>query len=365
MSHQPARLAGCLLALGGVLALAAAGGGQAVAAEATVGLGTATSFAVLAGSTVTNTGPSVISGDLGVSPGSAVTGFTGPPAGTVVNGTIYAAPAAEPAQAQSDLTLAYDDAASRPTSVTVTADLGGQVLAPGVYTGQDGILGLTGTVTLDAAGDPGAVFIFQAGSTLTTASASTVSLINGGNPCNVFWQVGSSATLGTNSVFVGTILALTSITATTGASVEGRLLARNGAVTLDSNTVTLPVCEPRPGATTTTTTVAPTTSTLEPTTSTVPSTTSTAPTTSSTLSTTTSTTVPGGTTSTLAGAGGPAGGGATGGSSGATATSPGGSLARTGSQVKPLTVGGVLALVLGGLMLLASRRPRAGNHFPH
>ena len=125
------------------------------------------------------------------------------------------------------------------SDATVSADLGNQTLLPGVYTSASS-LGLTGELVLDGGGDSAAVFIFQAGSSLTTASGSRVSLINGANACNVFWQVGSSATLGTGSVFVGNLLALTSITATTGANVEGRLLARNGAVTLDTNVVTSP-----------------------------------------------------------------------------------------------------------------------------
>jgi hypothetical protein len=217
------------------VAVSGVGGIRADAAQAPVGLGTAGSFAVLAGQTVTNTGPSLIAGGIGLSPGSAVTGF---PPGTV-NGNIHAADAAA-LQAQADLTTAYNDAAGRATSATVSADLGGQKLVPGVYTG--GTLGLTGTLTLDAQGDPQAVFVFQSASTLITASSSRVTVINGGSACNVFWQVTSSATLGTNSVFVGTVLALTSITATTGAVIFGRLLARNGAVTLDSNQMNRPSC---------------------------------------------------------------------------------------------------------------------------
>jgi hypothetical protein len=177
----------------------------------------------------------VITGGIGLSPGSAVTGF---PPGTV-NGTIHAADAVA-LQAQADLTTAYNDAAGRATSATVSADLGGQKLVPGVYTG--GTLGLTGTLTLDAQGDPQAVFVFQSASTLITASSSRVVVINGGSACRVFWQVTSSATLGTSSVFVGTVLALTSVTATTGAVIFGRLLARNGAVTLDSNQMNRPSC---------------------------------------------------------------------------------------------------------------------------
>ena len=223
-----------LLVLALLLALALASSAQA---QAPVSLGTADDFAVLGGSTVTNTGPSVINGDLGVSPGTAVTGF---PPGTV-NGTIHAADAVA-AQAQSDLTAAYIDAAGRACQVVLTGqDLGGMTLTHGVYCFSTSAQ-LTGTLTLDAEGDPNAVFIFQIGSTLTTASGSNVRLINGAQSCNVVWQVGSSATLETTTRFRGNILALTSNTATTGATVNGRLLARNGAVTLDSNTVTRAQC---------------------------------------------------------------------------------------------------------------------------
>lgn len=206
------------------------------AATTTVGLGTAGSFAVLAGSTVTNTGSSVLTGDLGLSPGSSVTGF---PPGTV-SGTQHVADATA-VQAKTDLVTAYNDAAGRATTSTISADLGGRTLTPGVYTSASSI-GLTGTLTLDGGGSADAVFIFKAGSTLTTASASSVVLTNGTQACNVFWQVGSSATLGTNSTFKGNILALASATLTTGANVQGSVLARNGAVTLDTNTVTRAVC---------------------------------------------------------------------------------------------------------------------------
>ena len=205
-----------------------------------VGLGTANSYVVLAGSTVTNTGPSVLNGDLGLSPGSAVTGF---PPGTV-NGSQHVADAAA-LQAKNDLTTAYNVAAGQPVDVSVSADLGGSTLVPGVYNSATG-LSLTGTVTLNAGGDPNAVWVFQAGSTLITASNSTVSFTNGAQPCNVFWQVGSSATLGTNTTFAGTILALTSVTLQTGATIDGRVLARNGAVTLDDNVITPSVCAAPP-----------------------------------------------------------------------------------------------------------------------
>jgi ice-binding like protein len=182
----------------------------ALAAQAPVGLGTADSFAILAGSTVTNTGSSTINGDLGVSPGAAVTGF---PPGTV-NGTIHGADAVA-GQAKSDLTIAYDDAAGRTPPAAFPTELGGLTLSPGAYR-SGGPLGLTGTVALEAQGDPGAVFVFQSSSTLITASASHVNLVNGAQPCNVFWQVASSATLGAASVFAGNILALTSISVNNG-----------------------------------------------------------------------------------------------------------------------------------------------------
>jgi hypothetical protein len=362
---------------------------QAGAAEPPVGLGTADSFAVLAGTTVTNTLATTIQGDVGVSPGSAVTGF---PPGIVTDGTIHSADAVA-TQAQADLTIAYDDAAGRsvssPTSYT---DLAGLTLAPGVYAG--GALGLTGTVTL--AGDASSVFIFQAASTLITSSASHVLLTGGASACNVFWQVGSSATLGTATDFVGTVMALTSITADSGATIDGRLLARNGAVTLDSNVITHPAsCTDTGGGGSTTT-----------------------PPAGGGGSTTTppagggttppggggSTTPPGGggTTPPGGGAGGgttpPAGGGTTPGgggtSPGGAGTSPGGgnttsslggagtnsggggttpihgtnasgnetaagqSLAETGSSPAMYVAGG-LCLVLSGTLLLVARRSRA------
>ena len=229
------RLAGGAATLGAVAVLSIvtlAFTSGALAAEAPVNLGTTASYAVLAGTTVTNTGPTTVNGNLGLSPGSSVTGF--PPG--LVSGGVQNVANAEAVQAQSDLVTAYNDAAGRTPATTVLGDgLGGLTLVAGLYSG--GALDLTGTLTLDAQGDSGAVFIFQAASTLITASASQVRLVNGASPCNVFWKVGSSATLGTTTSFKGTILALTSIALNTGATVDGRLLARNGAVTLDSNTI--------------------------------------------------------------------------------------------------------------------------------
>lgn len=208
-----------------------------VIAATSVDLGLADNFAILAGSTITNTGSSVINGDLGLSPGTDVTGF---PPGTL-NGTQHATDAAA-ANAQVALTTAYNNAAGQTPVSTVPTELGGTTKTAGAYNSADGTFGITGTLTLDAAGDPNAVFIFKTASTLITAGASNIVLANGAQACNVFWQVGSSATLGINSTFKGNILALVSATLTTGASVEGRVLARNGAVTLDTNTITKQTC---------------------------------------------------------------------------------------------------------------------------
>ena len=200
---------------------------------ATVPLATAGGFTVLGGSTVTNTGATAVTGDLGVSPGAAVTGF---PPGTV-SGTIHAGNATA-AQGQTDLTVAYNDAAGRTTGViAVSGDLTGLTLTPGLYKSTSS-LAISGALTLSALGDPNAVFILQMASTLTTGPGSQVILSGGAQASNVFWQVGSSATLGTNSIFKGTILADQSITVNTGARVDGRVLTRVGAVTLDTNIIT-------------------------------------------------------------------------------------------------------------------------------
>lgn len=208
---------------------------SAFGATATVGLGTAASFSVLGGSTVTNTGPTTMFGDLGLSPGSSVTGAPH------VLGQTHAGDAVA-IGAKNSLTTAYNDAAGRPTNGSAGTDLAGQTFLPGVRTASSSLLLSSGSVTLDAQGDPNAVFIFQIGSTLITGSNTSVSLVGGAQACNVFWQVGSSATLGTGTRFAGTVMASASITANTAATIHGRLLASTGAVTLDTNTITTSNC---------------------------------------------------------------------------------------------------------------------------
>jgi hypothetical protein len=219
---------------------------SAFGAPATVGLGTAASFSVLGGSTVTNTGPTTMFGDLGLSPGSSVTGAPHVLGQTHVDDAVAIG-------AKSSLTTAYNDAAGRPTNGSAGTDLAGQTFSPGVRTASSSLLLSSGSVTLDAQGDPNAVFIFQIGSTLITGSNTSVSLVNGAQACNVFWQVGSSATLGTGTRFAGTVMASASITANTAATIHGRLLASTGAVTLDTNTITTSNCASSGGGTETTT----------------------------------------------------------------------------------------------------------------
>jgi hypothetical protein len=178
-----------------------------------------------------------VTGNLGLSPGTAVTGF---PPGTL-NGTQQVANAIS-LQAKSDLNTAYGNAAGQTTTALVSSELGGTTKTPGVYGSASGSFAVTGNLTLDAQNNPNAVFIFKTYTTLTTAGASKIILVNGAQACNVFWQVGSSATLGIGSSFKGNILAQTSATLTTGANVEGRVLASGGAVTLDTNTISMPSC---------------------------------------------------------------------------------------------------------------------------
>jgi Ice-binding-like/Bacterial Ig-like domain len=201
-------------------------------------LNAAGNFAVLAGSTVTNTGPTVVTGDLGVSPGSSVTGF---PPGSVV-GTQHVNDAAAN-QAKLDLTTAYNDAAGRTLCRTTlpAINLGGKTLAPGLYFNASALEISSGTLTLDAKGDPGAIFIFQTAKTLNASPPGRgIVLAGGAKASNIFWQVGTSATIGTNTAFFGTIMADQAVTLKTGASLNGRALARIAAVTLDSNVIVKP-----------------------------------------------------------------------------------------------------------------------------
>jgi len=208
------------------------------ACQTAVPLGSAANFVILAGSTVTNTGPTIITGgNLGLSPGSAVTGF---PPGTLVAPAVMHITDPTAAQAQLDLTTAYNYAAGLPGGAVLPGDMSGLTFTPGLYKTSSTVMLSAGNVTLDAQGNANAVFIFQVGSTLTTLGSTHVILAGGAQAKNVFWQVGSSATLGTNSIFMGTILSLQSVTLDTGAALTGRALARNAAVTLDANAVTAP-----------------------------------------------------------------------------------------------------------------------------
>ena len=291
---RPRRGVNTVLAAGVTLLLAIGLSTPAGAAIVeTVPLGTAAGFSVLAGTTVTNTGLTTLQRSLGLSPGSSVTGF---PPGEVTPPATQQIANAVAVQAQSDLTTAYNNAEGRPTSSLTGAELGGQTLQGGVYraTADHAPLLLTGTVTLDGAGDSGSVFIFQTDTTLTTSSGAVVRLINGASACNVFWQIGSSATIGSTSTFVGTLLALTSITVQSAVTVNGRMLARNGAVTLANDTFTGPDCTPAPTTTsssTPTTTIPGTSTTVPAASTTIPGASTTVPAASTTIPGT-STTVP-------------------------------------------------------------------------
>lgn len=211
------------------------------AAGPTIRPGTTTTYGVLAGSAITNTGPTTISGtaggDVGLSPGTSYTG-----SGSVTaSGTNHITDSAA-SIAQADLVTAYDDLGVPSPTILSSPDLAGRTLLAGTYAAAAGTLANSGNVILDAQGDPTAVFVFQAASTAITSVGSTMTLANGAQACNVYWRVGSSATIGVNSTFIGHVYALTSITANTGASIDGQLLARNGAVTLDTNTIRNNAC---------------------------------------------------------------------------------------------------------------------------
>lgn len=239
------------------LSVSTFGGTAEAGIVAAVPLATAGSYSVLAGTTVTNTGPSVLAESIGVYPGTAVEGF---PPGTVTPPGVIDAGGETSLIAQNDLTIAYDNAAGRSVEFTQTnPDLVGQTLIPGVYAATaKAPLSLSGQLVLDGQNNSSAVFIFQTDSTLITSSGSSILLVNGASECNVFWQVGSSATLGSGSVFVGNILALTTITVDSGVTVRGRALARNGEVTLINDTFVEPSCAPSAPVTTTTLPLVPT-----------------------------------------------------------------------------------------------------------
>lgn len=232
------RIGAAMIGIALIVAIGAMAGRTASAAPPTVNLGTAAFYSVLAGTpAVTNTGATTIDRDVGIHPATSVTGF--PPG--IVGGTIHAGDAAA-LQAKSDLVAAYLDAAGRPVTATYAALGGLPPLVAGVYNSGPATLDLTGTLTLDGQNDPSSVWIFQAQSDLVTASTSSVVFVNGGSPCNVFWQITSSAALGSGSTFVGTILALTSVTLANGVTVNGRALARNGTVTMINDTFITSTC---------------------------------------------------------------------------------------------------------------------------
>ncbi len=233
--HRPIRSAATVVALAGALTLSSLLPAHAAApVDDPVDLGTADTYGVLGSSTVTNTGPTVVSGDVGLTPGTSVVGFDGGP-GRIENGVLHIDD--EPARtARQDLTAAYLQAAALTPQESGIAELNGRSLSPGVYSG--GAVQLADTGALAFAGSAGSVWVIQAASTLTIGSGTVMTFSGGASACNVFWQVGSSATIGAAAQFGGTILAAESITATTGATIDGRLLARDGAVTLDTNTVT-------------------------------------------------------------------------------------------------------------------------------
>jgi type VI secretion system secreted protein VgrG len=236
------------------------------AAGPTIRPGTTTTYGILAGSTITNTGATTISGtaggDVGLFPGTSYTGS----ASVTRSGTNHITDSAA-SIAQTDLVTAYNDLGVPSPTILSSPDLAGRTLLAGTYAATAGTLANSGNVILDAQGDPTAVFVFQAASTAITSVGSTMTLANGAQACNVYWRVGSSATIGVNSTFIGHVYALTSITANTGASITGQLLARNGAVTLDTNTIRNNACTA--AATTSSaasgvTTVAPTRTTVAP-----------------------------------------------------------------------------------------------------
>lgn len=202
--------------------------------QTNVALGSASTLAVLAGASVTSTGATTITGDMGLSPGTSIGGF--PPG--ILNGTQHINTATSN-QAKLDLTAAYNDLAGRTSTdiVTLSGNIGGLTLTPGLYKSTSSLAISSGDLTFDAKGNANAIFIIQIATTLTTTSGRKVILSGGALASNIFWQVGSSATFGTTTVFKGTVLAMQSITLNTGATVDGRVLARTGSITMAGNTI--------------------------------------------------------------------------------------------------------------------------------
>jgi hypothetical protein len=218
------------------LTLSLAGGSQA--AELPINMGDAHSFAVLAGAGVTNTDTSTVTGDIGSYPTATFVGLA-----KITEVGWFHGGDSKTRLAKTDMLSAYNAAAADPSTKTISTDLGGTTLAAGTYKSASS-LGLNGTLTLDGRGSGYSVFIFQAGSTLSTAAASHIVLINGAQACNIFWQVGSSATLGANSTFSGTVLAKQDVTLATGVTVDGRVQTSAGAISLTRDTITKPNCDP-------------------------------------------------------------------------------------------------------------------------
>ncbi|MCL3820349.1 ice-binding family protein [Aeromicrobium wangtongii] len=358
--HHLAPLLAVLSAATALAAVSFASSAQAAATD--LPLGSTERFAVLAGSGITNTGPTTVNGDLGSSPTPAITGS----ASITATGQIRSGPDGVVDGAKDDLVTAYDAAAGAGPPTALPADIGGQTLVGGVHS-QAGAMQMTGVLTLDGQGDPGSVFIIQVGSDFTTATSSSVLLVNGAQACHVYWQVAGSATFGTRTAFQGNVLALTSITATTAATFNGRLLARDGAVTLDTNTITRPVC-------TAATTPPPTTvPTATPTATPTPSATTPAPTRSTPTATPSrrpDDSTSGGTTtdgsgddsSGGSGSGGGFGAGTGGGSgSGGSSTGTGTGLPNAGGPSGLLAPVGAAAVLAGAALVLVSRQRRGAR----
>lgn len=338
-------------------------GGPARAATDDVDLKTTAQFAVLAGAGISNTGATTIAGDIGSSPTPAITGKSSI---VMTSGTIRDTTddAALVDQAKIDLVTAYDDAAAAtpepPAPLPLPDDLGQQTLKAGVHT-RTGAMGLTGTVTLDAEGVPSSVFIIRVSSDVTTATTSRVLLVNGAQPCHVYWQINGSVTFGTGTTFVGNVMALTSITAVTGATFDGRLLARNGAVTLQANTITRSACDvaPPPAATTTPAPVVTTVPPVKSTPKATPKPTKKPSSDKDSIKRDDDDADDGGSGGTSGG--GTSGGGTTGGSDGdadgsTTTTSTG--IPNTGGPPAFLAPAGAVAVLAGAVLVLVSRRPR-------